>query len=131
MDVRRLKNQVVGFFVGRRELAHLHPEGRLDLPLPIEIGENLVARGVVEPHPGHDDNGWYVHRICHVAGAERTVWLLQLAHLLYAVSRRGVHDPITQEEMAAFTASERCVAAMQASAKRWKPQAALLKAQAS
>ena len=127
MDARRLKNGIVGFFVGRRELAHIHPEGRIDLPLPIEIGENLVARGTVEHHPAHDDNGWYVHQIDDTRQVEETIWLLRLAHLLYEVSRRGIHDPITQDEMAAFTATDRCVAAMKASAKRWEPQSALLK----
>lgn len=129
MDVRRLKGGIVGFFVGRRELAHIHPEGRIDLPLPLEIGENLVVRGVVDHHPEHDDNGWYVHTMDESVG--QTIWLLRLAHLLYAVSRRGEHDPITQDEMTEFTATERCVAAMRASARRWEPSGRVLTGKAS
>ena len=46
-------------FVGRRELGHFHRSGRLDLPLPVEIGDNLVRRGVIEAHASHVKNGWY------------------------------------------------------------------------
>lgn len=119
MKLHSLKKNVVGFFVGERELAHVHLEGRIDLALPVEIGENLVTRGVVSHHPSHDDNGWYVHEIRNRTEVQETVWLIRLSHLLYEVSRRGIHDPITQAELDAFSASENCVAAMLASANRW------------
>ena len=118
-QVRQLRGDVVGFFVGRRELAHIHTYGRLDLALPVEIGENLVNRGVVDHHPGHDDNGWYVHRISTENELEETVWLLRLAHLLYDLSRRGAADPITQGELDVFTMSPACVDAMVKASDRW------------
>ena len=105
--------------MGQRELGHLHDDGRLDLPLPVEIGENLVRRGVVIHHPAHDDNGWYSHHIRNDGEVSQTVWLMQLAHLLYEVSRRGIHDPITQAEIDAFSASENCIKAMVAATERW------------
>ena len=57
----------------------------MDLPLPIEIGENLVNRGVVVHHPKHDDNGWYSHYMCTQGQVAQTVWLIRLNHLLYAL----------------------------------------------
>ncbi len=122
MTLRRNRRNLVGLYVGRRELAHLHGEGRLDLPLPVEIGDNLTARGIVSPHPLHDDNGWYVHDLRDRASAEETIWLLRLAHLLYELSQRGGGDPVTRAEMDAFTISERCVSAMTAAAERWELQ---------
>jgi hypothetical protein len=80
----------------------------------LEIGDNLVSRGICQPHPEHPDNGWYTHTL----GSE-TEWLLRLAHLLYEMSHRGVGDPVTRAELDAFTATDRCLTAMTAAAERW------------
>ena len=114
------RGSALGFYVGARELAHLTPAGHLDLPLPMEIGDNLVRRGVLTYHPNHDDNGWHRFTINKTGSAQTAAWLLGLAHLLYSLSERGEGDPITQSEMDAFTESPRCVAAMRAAAARWK-----------
>ena len=118
LNLRRLKDGNIGIFVAQRELAHFDQAGRLDFPLPIEVGENLVRLDTVDHHPEHNDNGWYIHRICSIKGAQRTVWLIRMLHLLYQLSRRGAHDPITQAEMDDFTVSEQCVALTKAS-NRW------------
>ena len=115
----RVRGGLVGIYVGARELAHLHPDGRLDLPLPVEIGDNLVSRGLVEPHRQHPDNGWYTHRLGDAEGPESGEWLLRLTHLLYEMSHRGPGDPVTRAELDAFTTTDRCVAAMTAAAGRW------------
>lgn len=115
--LRRVRGGLVGVYVGARELAHLHPEGRLDLPLPVEIGENLVRLGIVVAHPEHAEGGWYAHDL-HDDGVD-AVWLLRFAHALYAMSQRGPGDPVTRAELDAFTVTDACVRAMTAAATRW------------
>ena len=40
--LRKARRNTIGLFVGDRELAHIHKDGSFDIPLPIEIGHNLV-----------------------------------------------------------------------------------------
>ena len=51
---------------------------------------------------------------------------MRLNPLLYKLSRRGVPYPITKEEREAFTAADRCVGTVPASAKHWEPGFPLL-----
>lgn len=51
VQLARVRDARVGVFVGAREIAHLHPDGRLDLPLPVEIGDNISGFGYCAPHP--------------------------------------------------------------------------------
>jgi hypothetical protein len=114
----QVRGGLVGVFVGARELAHLHADGRVDVPLPVEIGDNLRRFDIVQPHPTHPDDGWYTHSVR--AGAEEsTTWLLRLAHVLYEMSHRGLGDPVTRAELDAFTHTDQCVAAMTAATTRW------------
>lgn len=115
----QVRGSLIGVYVGGRELAHLHQEGRIDLPLPVEIGDNLVQRGVVHHHAEHPDNGWYTHNLREHPSAEYGIWLLRLSHLLYEMSNRGEGDPVTQSELQQFTHTPACVAAMTAAANRW------------
>ena len=119
MKLRHMRGNVVGFFVGLRELAHIHPEGRIDLPLPIEVGTNLIRLGIVHNHPQHPDNGWYSHDLRSKKEVEETIWLIRLAHVLYELSERGPGDPVTQEELNGFIISEQCKQSLISSAKRW------------
>jgi len=105
--------------IGARELLHLEAAGRMSLPLPLEIGENLVRLGLLARHPDHDLDGWYAHEAAAGAGPGNSVWLVKLAHLLYALSQRGSADPLTQRELEDFTQTPQCVAAMKAAAARW------------
>lgn len=120
MDIRQLSRGRVGLFVGRRELGHFHRSGRLDIPLPVEIGDNLANRGRVEAHHSHVRNGWYSADVRDTTQVQTAAWLLRMAHLLYSLSRRGEKDPITQREMEAFTASPRCIEAMRSATARWE-----------
>lgn len=117
--VREVRGGLLGFHIGARELAHLHPHGALDLPLPVEIGDNLVRLGVLAHHPRHEDNGWHRFALRGPGDAPTAAWVLGLAHLLYALSQRGAQDPITEAEMSAFTRTPQCVAALKAAAARW------------
>ena len=114
-----LGNRRVGLYVGARELLNLHASGTLDLPLPGEIGENLVRLGVVQRHPSHEHNGRYRLETSATPATDTVAWLIGLSHLLYALSQRGAADPITQAEMATYTRTPQCVAAMTAAAARW------------
>ncbi len=114
----QVRGGLVGVYVGARELAHLHADGRLDVPLPVEIGDNLRRFDIVQPHPTHPDDGWYTHAL-RGGTQESTTWLLRLAHVLYAMSQRGVGDPVTRAELDAFTHTDQCVAAMTSAARRW------------
>jgi hypothetical protein len=117
MSIHKVRSSLVGFFVGKREIGHLHDD-RLDLPLPLEVGENLVRRGVLDHHAQHPDNGWYSHPLDRGQAA----WLLQLGHLLYELRQRGEGDPITQAELDAFTHTDACKAALLDAIGRWEPQ---------
>ncbi|CAN0462042.1 unnamed protein product, partial [Ectocarpus fasciculatus] len=89
VSLRRIRSDAVGFFVGSRQLAHIHPSGHIDLPLPVEIGEALVAQGTVEHHRLHDSAGWYTHPLHDSQDVETAEWLLRLAHALYEIKQKG------------------------------------------
>lgn len=120
MRIHPVGKHQLGFYVGAIELGHLESKGVLDIPLPVEVGDNLVRRGVLNPHPDLDDNGWYRFTHKSVEQNNTAEWLVGLSHLLYELSERGEADPITQAEMDAYTESPQCVTAMRAAAARWK-----------
>ena len=124
LELERLKPHLIrggalGFHIGAFELAHLDEHGVLDLPLPVEIGANLVKLGALAPHPNLDNNGWYRFQLSDSCPAETAAWLIGLAHLLHQLSERGESDPITQQEMDTYTTTPHCVAAMRQAAMRW------------
>ncbi len=82
LTMHRVRRDAVGFFAGERELGHIHPSGHLDLPLPCELGEQLIKEGRVEHHRHHDDAGWYTHPLHERADVEQARGLLELAHAL-------------------------------------------------
>ncbi len=109
----------VGLFVGARVLVYLDEGGRMSVPMPVEVGDNLRRLGALEPHPDHAAHGWYRFALGRTGDADTAAWLIGLTHLLYALSQRGAADPITQQEMDTYTRGPRCVAAMTAAAERW------------
>lgn len=121
-----ISSRRVGLYVGARVLVYLDEGGQMSIPMPMEVGENLRRFGSLEPHPDHEDNGWYRFALARNGDPDTARWLIGLSHLLYALSQRGAADPITQKEMDAYTRSPQCVAAMTAAAERWDaiPQAA-------
>lgn len=116
----RVRGRAVGIFVGDRELGHVHADGRLDMALPIEVGNNLVGRGLVEHHPLHEQDGWYRKRLTEADDIPRAVWLMQLARLLYLLSRRGEGEAVTRAELDAFVEGPKCAQCMVAAARRWQ-----------
>lgn len=119
LRIHALRSSDVVLAVGSRELLWIRASGALDLPLPLEVGENLARLGLIAPHPDHEADGWYQFVPEKTADVDRAQWLIGLSHLLYALSQRGAADPITQEEMRTYTQTPQCVAAMTAAAARW------------
>ncbi|MEM6931690.1 MAG: MATE family efflux transporter, partial [Myxococcota bacterium] len=91
VDLHRTRADAVGFFVGNRELGHIHPSGHLDLPLPPTIGDALVQAGKVHHHR-LQDGGWYHHDLRTADDAREAQMLLQLAHALYEAATTGLDD---------------------------------------
>ncbi|MFZ9889570.1 MAG: MATE family efflux transporter, partial [Myxococcota bacterium] len=119
MELFRVRRNATGFFAGYCELGHLHRDGRFDVPLPLEVGDNLVARGLVVPHRHHNESGWYTLTLRDPDDIPRALWLLRFTHLLYEFSQRGPGDPVTQAELAPFVLSARCLDAVAAATGRW------------
>ncbi|MEC7949208.1 MAG: hypothetical protein VX265_16685, partial [Myxococcota bacterium] len=109
----------IGLFVGARVLVFVDASGRMSVPMPVEVGENLCRLGSLAPHPDHANNGWYRFVLGSNGDEGTAAWLIGLTHLLYALSQRGASDPITQREMDTYSQGPRCVAALTAAAARW------------
>ena len=99
VELHKVRYDAVGFFVGRRQIGHIHPSGHIDLPLPHNVGLYLLERGYVEHHRNHDGHGWFTHELHSAKDMEEAMWLLKLNHLIYEIKKRGMNDSITQQEM--------------------------------
>lgn len=119
VELNRIRRDAVGFFVGPRQLGHIHPSGHVDLPLPRELGEALVQAGKLAHHRHQDDTGWYTKRIEVKEDVERALWLLSLAHALYEVRKRGVDAPLVAAELADLGLAPACRDAAVLAARRW------------
>lgn len=117
--LRRIRSDAVGFFCGKRQLGHIHPSGHLDLPLPVEIGEFLCGRGVLEHHRLHDNNGWFTHLFHNEKEVSRAEWVLRLSHALYEIKKRGPEAPLTNQELDTLDIPAAGRAAVIAAAQRW------------
>ena len=118
VSLQKVRNDAVGFFMGDRELAHIHSFGRIDIPLPYEVGQNLIRLNVVEPHPNHD-YGWYIHQMSSEKELQQGIWLLFLAHSLVQIRTRGADHPVTETELEKLCVSDECRASIVSSTERW------------
>jgi hypothetical protein len=121
VELHRIRGDAVGFFVGKRQLGHMHASGHFDLPLPFELAESLVQRGKVEHHRMHNGSGWYTHAFHDSQSIVEITQLLRLAHVLYEMRLRGAEAEQTQAELATLQLSPTCVAALERAASRWTP----------
>jgi membrane protein implicated in regulation of membrane protease activity len=119
MELHHVRDDAVGFYVGNRQLAHIHPSGHIDIPLPLEIGETLVSRGFLTHHRLHENNGWYSHELFNEADVQAAQWLLQLAHALYEIKLRGRESEITKAELASLELDEGAYDCIVKAAERW------------
>ena len=71
---------IVFFFVGRREIGHLHGSRMADLPFPVRIREQLVAEGKADLHYLHPKSGWITR---YIRGEQDVEAVTQLFRLNY------------------------------------------------
>ena len=71
---------IVFFFVGRREIGHLHGSRMADLPFPVRIRERLVAEGKADLHYLHPKSGWITR---YIRGDQDVEAVTQLFRLNY------------------------------------------------
>lgn len=121
VELHRIRGDAVGFFVGRRQLGHMHASGHLDLPLPCELAESLIQRGRIEHHRMHSDTGWYTYAFHDSQAIAEVTELLRLAHVLYEMRLRGPDAEQTRAELATLQLSPSCEAAIERAASRWTP----------
>lgn len=99
VELHQIRSDAVGFFVGKRQLGHIHPSGHIDLPLPMELGTLLCSSQKVVPHRLHENNGWFSHELHNADDIEISFWLLSLAHAVYMMRVHGWSDTQTQREI--------------------------------
>ncbi len=75
------RSGMVFFFVGEREIGHLHGTRFADLPFPVRIREELVAAGKAELHYLHPQSGWVTR---YIRGEEDVEGIIDLFRLNYS-----------------------------------------------
>jgi len=100
--VHPCRRTALGFFVGARELGHVHADGRLDLVYPMELGEALVRAGRLEHHSSQNEGAWYTHRLSDAVDAGEARWLMNLSHTLYTLRQSRPSREKAEEELAAL-----------------------------
>lgn len=81
------RQRALGFFVGERELGHVHHRGQLDVAFPPAVRDQLVREGRTSHHRIVHDSCWVTHRLASVDDVAEAVWLLRLAHALLRLAR--------------------------------------------
>ena len=122
VELHKVRYDAVGFFVGRRQIGHIHPSGHIDLPLPQNVGLYLLDRGFVEHHRNHDGHGWFTHELHSAKDMDIALWLLKLNHLIYEIKKRGMGDPLTQQEMTNLDLCPTCREELQILHAKWHPE---------
>lgn len=116
VDVHLTRQRALGFFVGERELGHVHHRGQLDLAFPPEVRDQLVREGRVDHHRIVHDSCWVTHRLERVDDVAEAVWLLRLAH---AIDRLAKEPAPAHVELDGLHPSDALLAAVEANV-RWQ-----------
>ncbi len=124
VELHMVRRDAAGFFVGNRQIGHIHPSGHLDLPLPLELGEELVRRRIVEHHRIHDSAGWYTHRLQNQCEIKQAEWLLRLGHLLVELCICEGDEGKVREELSAIEMDEVLEKSLHCCSARWRASAA-------
>ncbi len=88
IDAHATRRRAVGFFVGERELGHVHHGGHLDLAFPPEVCEQLISEGKVDHHRHHHQSCWVTHQLGEEQDVPEAIWLLRLAHALTRLANK-------------------------------------------
>ncbi|MCI0707310.1 MAG: DUF5519 family protein [Ignavibacteriae bacterium] len=70
----------VEFRLGKRELGHIHGDSLVDIPFPMNIRNELIESGKVEPHHVLPESGWVSFYIREGADVEEAIALLQRSY---------------------------------------------------
>lgn len=116
VDVHLTRQRALGFFVGDRELGHVHHRGQLDLAFPPEVRDQLVREDKVDHHRIVHDSCWVTHRLERVDDVAEAVWLLRLAH---AIDRLAKEPGPAHVELDGLHPSEALLRAVEANV-RWE-----------
>jgi hypothetical protein len=82
----------VAFFVGSREVGHLHGSHHADLPFPKKVRDELVRDGRAVPHDFLPETGWVSYPMTGEGTAQGA---LELFHLNYDLITRKQSFPET------------------------------------
>jgi putative MATE family efflux protein len=119
IELHRVHNDAVGFFVGARQLGHLHASGHLDLSLPLELGEALVAQGKIEHHRLHHEASWFTHPFHDTQEVSEAEWMLRLAHALNALRLEGPLAKKAHRSLGSLALAPEAERAVQTARGRW------------
>ena len=103
--VRARPINTLGFYLGPREIAHVHRSGHLDLCLPPAVQDQLVAEGHVEHHRYVHDASWAHFRLRSESDADKAAWLLALGQAVSRLRDAPEGDPATLAELDALEPS--------------------------
>ncbi|TNE45657.1 MAG: MATE family efflux transporter [Deltaproteobacteria bacterium] len=92
------RRNTLSFRVKEREIAHLHPDGRLDLPFPPALRDELLRAREVEHHEQHHNSCWVTRKVENKTDLERARWLLRIGQVLYLCYTQGWDAAATQEK---------------------------------
>jgi hypothetical protein len=70
----------VAFYLGKREIGHLHGDHLADVPFPRSVRDELVESGRAERHHVRPDTGWVSFRIGGEDDVARVVALFRLSY---------------------------------------------------
>lgn len=128
ITVRARPVNTLGFYLGGREVGHVHRSGHLDLHLPPAIHDQLLAEGRAEHHRHVHEAAWISYRLADERAVEGAAWLLGLAQTFGRLRREL---PGAEAELDALAPSPALRLAMHESAARCRLAAAQARAPAA
>lgn len=72
----------IEFRANHREIGHLHGNRQADLPFPIRIRTDLVARGLASPHHILPETGWVTYYIRSPEDVRGALYLFRTSYEL-------------------------------------------------
>jgi putative MATE family efflux protein len=121
ITVRARPINTLGFYLGEREVGHVHRSGHLDLHLPPAIHDQLLTEGRAEHHRHVHEAAWISYRLEDERTVEGAAWLLRLAQTFGRLRRQ---TPGAEADLDALAPSPALRQAMQESAVRCRLAAA-------
>ena len=119
MRIHPVGKHQLGFYVGAIELGHLESKGVLDIPLPVEVGDNRFGEGVLNPHRFRRQRLVPIHTQKCRAKQHGRMGAVGLSHCSHELSNAVKPTPLLKQKWMP-TESPQCVTAMRAAAARWK-----------